>query len=281
MNNDLTLPDFIVISPAKSATNTVFNCLQEHPSICMAKNVKGTRFFDRFYHKGIEWYAKFFKDCPDHSLKGEVVETYFYTPNVPERIYRHIPSVKFFICLRNPIERAFSLYLEFKKFGFVSGTFEQALDKHRKVFIEDNFYYDHMVRYFQYFPQKNIFVTLFDDFKKDRSAFIQNLYAFLEIDDSFVPESMHVKMNPARRPRFRIINRMAFHMGWFFRKLNCLSLIAVAKKSNFAKNILFRQEYGDDYPEITPDVRKRLQDVFQNQIENLANLIERDLSVWR
>lgn len=281
MNKDLNMPDFIMVSPGKTATNTLFECLREHPSICMAKHVKGTRFFNKLYGKGIEWYAELFAHCPAHSVKGEVDETYFYTEDVPERIYQYIPDVKIITCLRNPIERAFSAYMQFLKFGLISGTFEEAIEKHRDIFISNNFYYNHLTRYLQYFSRENVLVMLFDDFKKDRRSFIQNLYVFLGVNDSFVPKSLDIKMNPASQPRFKVINKIAFHTAWLFRKLDVLPLFDVARKSNFVKKMLFSKEYGDDYPEMSPATRKLLQDIFQNQIENLGSLIERNLQGWK
>lgn len=281
MNKDLTLPDFIMVSPGKTATNTLFECLREHPSICTAQHIKGTRFFNKLYDKGIEWYAGLFKNCPKDSVKGEVDETYFYSETAPERIHRHIPDVKIIACLRNPMERAFSAYLQFLKLGLMSGTFEEAIERYPDIMISNNFYYDHLVRYLDYFSRENVLVMLFDDFKKDRRSFIKDLYAFLDVDDSFVPKSLGVRMNPARQPRFKVINRMAFHTSWLFRKLDMLSLFDVAKRSNFVQKLLFGKEYGQGYPEMPPATRKRLQDIFQNQIENLGSLIERNLQGWK
>jgi hypothetical protein len=281
VNKYLTLPDFIMVSPGKTATNTLFECLREHPSICMAQHVKGTRFFDKLYDNGIEWYARLFEHCPEHSVKGEVDETYFYAETVPARIHRHIPNVKIIICLRNPTERAFSAYLQFLKFGLMSGTFEEAIEKYPDIFISNNFYYDHLVRYLDYFSRENVLVMLFDDFKKDRRSFIKDLYAFLDVDDSFVPKSLDIIMNPARRPRFKIINKMAFHAARFFRKLDMLLLFEVANRSKFVKKILFNKQYGNDYPEMSSATRKRLQNIFQNQIDNLGSLIERNLQDWK
>jgi len=103
MNDKLTLPDFICVGPGKTGTNTLHHCLKEHPSICMAEGVKGARFFDTFYSRGIEWYASLFNYCCDGAVKGEITETYFYKDPVPERIHRHLPDVKIIVILRNPI----------------------------------------------------------------------------------------------------------------------------------------------------------------------------------
>ena len=274
------LPDFIGVGPGKTGTNTLFQWLREHPSICVPKHVKGTRFFDRFFNRGMEWYTDFFSHCPDGHIVGEISETYFSNPKVPERMYANIPDVKIIVVLRNPVDRTFSEYSQLCKLGLMSGSFEACLKTHDNL-ISDNFYYDHLNRYLKYFPRENVLVLLFDDLKKDPALFIERIYKFLGVDSTFSPESLPIRLNSYAKARFDLINRIAFRIIWLLRKLNSQKIIAFGKKSKLVNEILFKQHGSSERPVMSFETREYLQDIYQQEIEKLSDLIGKDLSGWQ
>ena len=275
------LPDFIVIGPAKAGSRWIYECLREHPSICMAKNTKGTRFFERYYDRGIGWYANFFKHCDNDLIKGEVDETYISCPEAAERIYRHIPDVKLITCLRNPIDRTFSAYLYFSRMGIIKESFETALDSYRKILISDTLYYDHLSNYLKYFPKDNILIMLFDDLEKNSAQFIEKIYGFLSIDTTFKPSVLHARINIAKEPRSRILNKIAIKTSLLLRKWDMLGPYYKIRNSRLLQKILFSRAYGKNYPRMSEATRKRLQEEYKSQINRLSDLLERDLSHWK
>ena len=54
-----SLPNFIIIGAAKSATTTLTTILPQHPDIFISKP-KEPKFFGRYYKKGWDWYASRF-----------------------------------------------------------------------------------------------------------------------------------------------------------------------------------------------------------------------------
>ncbi len=275
------LPDFIVIGPAKAGSRWIYECLREHPSICMAKNAKGSRFFERYYDRGIEWYEHFFESCNNDLIKGEVDETYISCPETAERIYRHLPDVKLITCLRNPIDRTFSAYLYFSRMGIINEPFETALDKYRKILISDTLYYDHLSNYLKYFPKDNILVMLFDDLEKNPARFIKNIYSFLGIDEAFEPSVLHARINVAKEPRSRLLNKIAIKTSLLLRKWDMLGLYYRVRNSKLLQKILFSRSYGKNYPSMSDSIRKRLQEEYRSQISGLSDLIGRDLTNWK
>ena len=97
--------DFIGIGVQKSATSWVFQSLIEHPEIQAGKE-KEINFFNFKYQYGYHWYQNRFFDS--ELLTGEFSTQYFWDKNVPERIYQFNPDIKLILCLRNPVDRAFS-----------------------------------------------------------------------------------------------------------------------------------------------------------------------------
>ncbi len=280
MKKELILLDFICVGPGKTGTNTLHHCLKEHPAISLAKHVKGARFFDRFYDRGIKWYAELFEHCPAGTIKGEISETYFYNELVPQRIHQHLPDVKIIIIFRNPIERAFKVFLQLCKLGLMRGTFDECLKLHDNL-IHDNLYHQHLERFLEYFPEQNILVKLFDDLQADQDAFISDIYNFLGVDSSFKPDSLCVKSNPTTLPRLQIINRLAFRTMWLVRRLDWLPVLAWAKQSSLVRDLLFKAPDENNQPTMSPEARKYLQDTFKDEIEKISVYLGRNLDHWK
>ena len=275
------LPDFIVIGSARAGSRWIYECLREHPHICMAKNAKGSRFFEKYYDRGIEWYESFFESCDDNLIRGEVDETYISWPEAAERIHRHIPEVKLIACLRTPIARTFSAYLYFYRMGIINESFETALDKYRKILISDSLSYDHALEYLKYFSADNILLMLFDDLQRNPSEFIERIYSFLGVDATFKPSVLQTKINEAKKPRSRFLNRIAIITSRLLRRWNMLGPYYRMRNSRLLQKILFSKSYGQDYPSMSEAVRSRLQAEYSSQISGLSNLLQRDLSHWK
>lgn len=275
------LPDFIVIGPAKAGSRWIYECLREHPSVCMAKHAKGSRFFEKYYHRGIKWYENFFEFCDNTHMNGEVDETYISWPEAAERIYRHLPDIKLITSLRNPIDRTFSAYLYFYRMGIINEPFETALDNYRKILISDTFYYDHLSNYLNYFSTDQILIMLFDDLEKNPEQFIEKVYKFLGIEATFKPSVLHTKVNVAKEPRSRFLNKIAIETSRLLRKLDMLGPYYRARNSRLLQKLLFGKTYGKEYPKMSDSAKSRLQDEYRSQISGLSHLLKADLTHWK
>lgn len=131
--------DFFFIAGAqRSGTTFLYNFLDSHPEIAMAKPVKPEpKFFidDRDFEKGRDYYlGRFFHDLnvskPKAKCIGEKSTSYMEFDFVPERVESIFPGAKCIIVLRNPVERAVSNYFFTRKHGLETRTL-------REVFIEE------------------------------------------------------------------------------------------------------------------------------------------------
>ena len=73
----LRLPDFIHVGPPRTGTTWLHEVLKGHVGLPEGKS---TRFFETEYHRGIEWYADFFKDYPPNLLWAKYRLTPFRNP---------------------------------------------------------------------------------------------------------------------------------------------------------------------------------------------------------
>jgi hypothetical protein len=286
----VTLPNFIVIGVAKGGTTSLYRYLDQHPQIFMYAD-KGTNFFGyedardwkwhdegeppllrHFHVRTLAEYEAAFAGVTDEIAIGEVSPQYFRSPTAARRIHEHIPDVKLVASLRNPAERAFSGFLMRTRRGV------KVRDAHEELapeasHVREGFYYDRMKRYFDTFPKEQIRTYLFDDFKKDPTGVVQDLYGFVGVDPEFAPDTA-VRHNPANVPRSAVLNRVFYHP----RAIRSAKAILPDRLQTAAKRL--RQRTQRPAPTFPPDLRARLLELYRDDILKLEALLERDLSVW-
>lgn len=109
------LPNFLIVGAQKCGTTSLHEYLYQHPQIYLPEG-KETKFFaeDARYSKGITYYEDVcFSTYSGESAVGEVDPDYMYFEQALERIAEHLDlrTTKLIFVLRNPVDRAFSHYL--------------------------------------------------------------------------------------------------------------------------------------------------------------------------
>ena len=296
--------DFIGIGAAKCATSWVYVCLLEHPQICGSIK-KELNFFKterhslvaddldhrRFLHKrGIGFYRKYYKNCRKDKIKGEFSVVYMTDKGSPELIKNYFPEVKIIAILRNPVERAYSLFWYAKDFMLTekNENFEKALERNSKPYIEDGMYYKQLERYLKLFPSNNIGVFIIDDLKDNPIKFIQNIYKFLGVDDNFIPPSIYKKNNEAKIVRIKFLRRIfngISYLSKFLRKIKLYFIVDGLRELRFDELILHIKNNFNvkkiDKPEIKEETQKKLKLIFKEDVEKLEKLLNRSLNSWK
>ena len=210
----LRIPSFLGLGTQRAATTWVHNCLKEHPQVFMP-DIKELAFFDLNYDKGQAYYESFFKGATGNEVIGEITPDYIFCEACPERISRHLPNVKVFVILRNPIDRAFSAY---KFFGHKHPglSFEQAIENEPSI-LAKGLYYEQLQRYFLYFDQKSFLVLFYEDLMENNLRVIQEIYRVIGVDSSFLPSWIGKVSNTKIFPG--ISSKLeAMHLSWLLKK---------------------------------------------------------------
>ncbi len=278
--------DFIGIGVGKAATNWLFECIKEHPDIRgpIGRVKKEIHFFSRNYDQGYAWYHSKFEFGSWKT--GEYSPSYFPDKNVPERIYKYHPEVKMLLTLRNPIDRAFSQHRYKVMNNWLPRQlydFEAALPLNPS-YIEYGKYASQLERFLEFFERDSIHIVLVDDLSSTPEACFQQIYEFLGVDNTFFPSLIHKKKNKSyvyRNPRLeRFIRNCSDLLLEFFgdsvaKAIKATKIHSLLRKYNQVKceeNVV---------PPLSPEMRKRLYEIFAEEIERLSGLIDRDLSHWR
>jgi hypothetical protein len=301
----MMFPNFIIIGAAKSGTSSLYYYLSQHPQVYTSL-IKGPAFFafeegqkvrvygpgdqavfDRFVVTDRAAYQALFRGVRNEKAVGEGTVLYLYSPMAPTRIKRYIPEAKLIVCLRNPVDRAYSSYLHLKRDGRERlPSFKVALEaeeervkanwQHLWHYTRLGFYHDQLKRYYDLFHPDQIGVYIFDDFKANPTKFVQDIFRFLEVDCTFVPD-MSIKRNISGMPKSRTLHT-------FLTRPNALTTVlrqciprtprlhwwATAMKLNLVRG----------KSELTPDIRAQLTELYRGDIIKLELLIQRDLSAW-
>src|SRR5437773_5780230 len=127
----MKLPDFIIGGAPRSGTTWLYELLDRHPEVYMAKPVRPEpKFFlvDELYERGIQHYFDtWFAGAAAYAAAGEKSTNYLESAAAAERIARDLPSVKLVFILREPAHRAYSNWMWSRMNGMETDDFEIAL----------------------------------------------------------------------------------------------------------------------------------------------------------
>lgn len=267
------------IGPQKAATTWVYQCLAEHPEIaCPPEDT--IHYFDIFYTKGRNWYSRFFKNAKRGQKLFDPTYTYIRSPWVPERIYKENPKAKIVICIRDPIERAFSHYWHEKKKKNISFEFGDVLTNYDlfSSWIEPGFYAKHIERYLDYFPREQILCLRFQMLKEDNEGFLHRLLSFFEVNPSHKPSVVKEKVNEAGERR-TVANQVWKRIRSKLHRLGQDFLVdKIQANPLFGRWIADRYEYEAG---VQADIRRELEEICEPEVRRLEALLDLDLSYWR
>jgi hypothetical protein len=219
-----------------------------------------------------ETYEALFAGASTEIAIGEASPQYLRCPTAAQRIHQCIPDVKLVASLRNPADRAFSGFLMRTRRGeAVKSLYEELTPEASHV--KEGFYYKRLKRYFDIFARPQIKIYIFEEFKKDPAKVIVDLFDFLGVDTTFVPDTS-TRHNPAAIPKSRLLNRLFYDPTL----IRTAKAILPEKVQMMVKQV--RQQNLKPPPKFPPDLRLKLLDHYREDILKLEELLDRDLSIW-
>ncbi len=227
-------PNFLIVGSNKGGTTSLYQYCNQHPEILMS-SIKEPMFFTSQYSKSndankdkdpdrktlaqrlsqpryvtsIKEYQELFVGKPNATARGEASTAYLggYRVVIP-KVKIMYPSMKIIASLRHPIERAFSAHSMYYDAGVEKRSFEECVfseieNRKKRIFegrqyLLQGLYYQPISNYIQAFGNNKVLVILFDDLKKDSKESIQKIFNFLEVDETFTPDTAK-KFNTAKQ----------------------------------------------------------------------------------
>ena len=285
----MTLPNFLVIGAYKSGTTALQHALRGHPQVFIPER-KGPVFFAfdgvpddsnpaaARSVKTLEEYERLFEPATGEPAIGDVSPEYLANPNACGRIKARIPDAKLVAILRNPVERAYSDYLMYVRDGQEHADFAMALDEQdvryaaglpTGYYVRTGFFGRQLRAYFEAFPREQLQVHLFDDFARDPASVLAAMFEFLGVDPE-APAPAVERDNVSGIPRNAAV-RTLIDTG---RRLAPALPGPVRRR---AKGVLAR---GLDRPDLPAAERRRLVEIYRDDVGELEALLGRPLEHW-
>lgn len=300
--------NFVIIGQPKSGTTALAEFLSAHPQICFSTPKEPGYFasdhiqesydfhgrHNYFKVRTPEAFAQLFNSCPAKKLRGEGTTNYLYSRTAARNIYRHNPGAKIIIMLRNPVDFLVSLHMQYVNDGTEDETdFRQALAKEKQrikgrsipkqtrcpsfTFYSQRIKYaEHINRFLQLFPEKNILILTMEEFKENNSAIFAKVLNFLEVDTQFKPAFKTV--HGSKVPRLKLVHRflnLAWLKGAVFDLLGPRRYVKLQK--SLAKVIMKEEKRKP----LADQLGRKLRKLSTPEVKKLERLLGRDFSkIW-
>ena len=304
------LPNFLIIGAARSGTTTLHYVLGQHPQIYMSPN-KETNYFSFYCSDGavpivtrkedvrvidqrsvktLDEYCMQFRGVVNEIAIGESSPSYLLMPDVPATIQRMIPDAKIIAILRQPIDKAYSHYLRKVQTNIYSlaDDFGEVLEMDNArvaregrgaSFLAHCQYSECLKRYYDMFDRDRIKVCLFDDMEQRPAEFYADLFTFLGVDPTFVPDSRTKYNQSVLEKQNPILYKLMVRLELRRRAIKHLPPRMAQSAFRLGHRLLSASVKRP--PSLSDEARRELtQRYFADEIRRLEALIGRDLSHW-
>jgi hypothetical protein len=241
--------------------------------------VKETQFFNTFYDRGIDWYARHFRYATGARKIAEICP-YFFHPLAPDRIKTHIPNCRVITTLRNPVDVAFSAYKMITHYAWARGSFDEVL-KSRPGLAGGNRYAFHLCKWFETFGRENVLVTMYDELRAQPQSYLDRVTDFIGIERialSARPEIRDDVHSFARAPRSHKLARNARKMMYWMQGHQAYGAINLLERAGVWD---FCYGRGAPFGRLAPEQEQQLRERYLPEVEALEELLGIDLSAWK
>lgn len=272
------LPSFFVVGPPRTGTSWLHMVLSE--CAWLSYPTKETRFFDKHFDYGLDWYrAHYRKACAGRPV-GEVAPTYFASVDARERIARLLPAAKIVCTFRDPVDRVLSLYRLKRAYGMIPWAFDDALARDPEL-MESSRYATHLTDWLKTFEPSQVMVTIYEDLQSDPQLYLDKMVDFVGIPRMQLRPSHKLRVFTAEtmtEPRSYLLTRGALLLSEWSKRRRMGSFVHTAKRWGAAKLFLGG---GLPFPEVPSSEKVKLRQLFRGEVDKLEAMLNRDLSVWK
>lgn len=272
-----TFPLFAVaVGPQRTGTTWLYEMLRRSEEICLPLHVKETFFFDRYYDRGIDWYAWHFRHCAGRRLV-EIAPTYFHCADAIERIRSCSPSCRVIVSLRDPTERAISLFKHHVRKGRVPPDFAEARIARPEI-VDAGRYGTHLPRWISMFGSDNVHIVLMEDIASRPAETLVEVCSFLRIDMIDAGSGLHEKVNEGTLPALPWLAHLSAMAVTELRRRRLHRVVEWGKAIGL--NAVYRGRPVSSLHVSEGEVAA-LRKAYEADIRYVENYIGRELTGWR
>jgi len=301
--NTQPFPNFFIIGVPKSGTTSLCIYLNQHPQVFISNPKEPNSFFYEYVDGdftdrsdyivnhdpiSLQQYRKMFEIAGEARAIGES-SFYLYSNYALDTLQRLAPNAKFVIVFRNPADRAYSNYIHLRMVGEETiKDFRAALAREDEAghnlrlfrrYKELGLYARFLKRYLAVFRREQFHIQLYDHWKADNQKALREIFEFLDVDPNV---SIDIKEQHMVGNEVRLTSLGNFlHNGPRFKQMLQRTFEHLLPKSvRFKIWSLINRLNSKPVPPLDPQIRAELIDFYRDDILELQELIDMDLSAW-
>ena len=202
---------------------------------------------------------------------------YLFSDMAALEIAKFDANAKIIICLRHPVERAFSHWVMDRRIGLDnSRSFIEAIERDLEIeprcwglahlYIDLGLYYKQVKKYLNLFKREQILILDYADLVNSPIKFLDQVRHFLELDTI---EKELIKVNQASLPRFpKLISVL---------KSSGIDSLVPPMCRNRLRTFLYSVQLA---PSVSSEERRYVGKYFQSDILKLEELLNADFGHW-
>lgn len=296
MKNEIKINTFL-IGAQKAGTSSLYDWLSQHPEIYAPIETKDYHYFhlNEISQDNQYPFNKYYKELSNEKIVMKGAVNYVYVPEVAKKIYDYNPEAKLIIVLRDPVKRAISAYNYFYKLGQevnewnvavkteIDGKLLGVVEKSNFSYLEHGYYYDQYLNITQYFDASKVLLLFYEDMVSDKEEFLNRVYSFLKVENTFTPMYNHV--NKTGSARFLWINRFFFGNSFLSKTIRPIVKKMTSKKWRILFGIWIREsnmKSSQRKKEMEYNIPIEVLEKYKMQSDAIGKVCQRDLSkIWQ
>lgn len=296
-------PNFFLVGAPKCGTTALCVYLNTHPNVFLSKPKEPHFFAEEFRFPDMttwdEYLALFADARSHHKVIGEASVHYLCSALAMDKIHEYDPKAKIIAMVRNPVDVVYSYHSQllynvgdeneedFEKAWHLQNSRLEGknlppLSKNPATLQYKNIgsMGTQIEKLFSIFPQEQIKVIIFDDFKADTQGIYEEVLRFLDIPSN-------------NKTDFSQVNKNKTHRLQLLSKITQKPPKLLVETSDKVKDVLGVQSFGVirtlrninkkefKRPPLDPKFRALLVQEFADEVTKLSRLLNRDLSHWK
>jgi hypothetical protein len=276
-------PFVLSMGPQRTGTSWLDRYLRTRGDVCLPGQVKEVFFFDRHYHRGVDFYRGHFLPQDGHQFVMEVSTTAFDSPDAPRHVHEVFGKDITLLCpLRHPVVRAYSLYLHYKRYGIVSGSLQKACREQPQI-LQSSRYTTHLKRWFEYYPKEDVHIVFQEDLEKSPAAYVEAICALLDLTVKPLMPRVRGRYNETTRSLVPALASIAQRSADFLRYHGLYSVINFGKLLGL-KQLIFGtggRSGSEESDQMSAEDRAWLSAELESEVDKLEELIGVPIVAWR
>jgi hypothetical protein len=300
-------PNFFIAGAPRCGTTALYTYLSEHPRIFMPA-VKELNYFaedllnvQKVAFRSPEDYLQVFAGAkPHHLAVGEASPFYMFSQVAFEKMYAFNPQARVILSLRNPVDFVQSYHrLNLSLLREDQPDLERAWDLQQErgegkhipksarhvsllMYSELGCFSRYVERLYEVFPREQVKIILFDDLAADVQSVYEEILTFLGVPSD--GRTSFPRVNVSFENKSQLLAKL-FHPPQPVYRAFMLIISLFGVRFTEVVSVLYNRierlnTRKAAHAEMSPSLRARLQAHFRPDIERLADLLERDLSMW-